>query len=683
MRKSLMAIMATTLMAACTGNVKEQTDDFVYNDERFADLEMLRYKVEGFEDLTLKQKTLVYYLSEAALYGRDILIDQNGKYNLRIMRTLEAVYTDFKGDRTTEEFKALEVYLKRVWFSSGIHHHYGSDKFVPGFSEEYFREAVKSVDAAKLPLAEGQTADALLDELSPVIFNPEIMPKRINLAEGEDLLLTSAANYYQGVTQAEAEAFYDAMRKKYAEAGKNPIMFGMNSRLVKTEDGKIEEVLWTTDGLYGAALTKVVYYLEKALPFAEDEQQAKVIEKLIEYYKSGDLETFDEYAVLWVDNTEPLVDFVNGFTESYGDPLGMKASWESIVNFKDVEATKRTVIMSDSAQWFEDNSPVAPEFKKDAVKGVTAKVINAAILAGDLYPSTAIGINLPNSDWVRKEHGSKSVTIGNLTGAYSKAAAASGGSRGEFAYSQVEIDLMKKYADQTGDLHTDLHECLGHGSGKLLPGVDSEALKAYGSTIEESRADLFALYYIADPKMIELGLLSDPEAYKSEYYSYILNGMLTQLVRINLGNNIEESHMRNRAIIARWAYEQGKPENVIEMVKRDGKTYIKINDYEKLRGLFARLLAEVQRIKSTGDFAAAQQLVEGYGVKIDPELHKEVLDRYAKLNLAPYKGFINPVYTAVKDAEGNITDVTIDYTEGYAEQMLRYSKDYSTLPHIN
>ncbi len=679
-----MAIMATTMMVACTGNVKEQTaDEFVYNDERFADLEMLRYKVEGFEDLTLKQKTLVYYLSEAALYGRDILIDQNGKYNLRIMRTLEPVYTDYKGDRESEDFKAMEVYLKRVWFSSGIHHHYGSEKFVPGFSEEFFREAVKSVDASKLPLAEGQTVDALLDELSPVIFNPEIMPKRINLAEGADLLLTSASNYYQGVTQAEAEAFYDAMRKKYADAGKNPIMFGMNSRLVKTADGKVEERLWTTEGLYGEALKKIVYYLEKAIPFAEDEQQAKVIEKLVEFYKTGDLETFDDYAVLWVDNTEPLVDFVNGFTESYGDPLGMKASWESIVNFKDVEATKRTVVMSDSAQWFEDNSPVAPEFKKEAVKGVTAKVINAAIIGGDLYPSTAIGINLPNSDWVRKEHGSKSVTIGNLTGAYSKAAAASGGSRGEFSYSQVEIDLMEKYGDQTGDLHTDLHECLGHGSGKLLPGVDSEALKAYGSTIEESRADLFALYYIADPKMIELGLLSDPEAYKSEYYSYILNGMLTQLVRINLGNDIEESHMRNRAIIARWAYEQGRPENVIEMVKRDGKTYVKINDYEKLRGLFARLLAEVQRIKSTGDFAAAQKLVEGYGVKIDQELHKEILDRYAKLNLAPYKGFINPVYTAVKDADGNITDVTIDYTEGYAEQMLRYGKDYRTLPNVN
>ncbi len=685
MRKSLMAIMATTLMAACTGNVKEQqaSGEFVYNDERFADLEMLRYKVEGFEDLTLKQKTLVYYLSEAALYGRDILFDQNGKYNLRIVRTLEPVYTDYAGNRESEDFKALEVYLKRVWFSAGIHHHYGSEKFVPGFSEEFFREAVKSVDSSKLPLAEGQTVDALLDEISPIIFNPEIMPKRINLAEGEDLLLTSASNYYQGVTQAEAETFYDAMRKQYADAGKNPIMFGMNSRLVKTDDGKVEERLWTTCGLYGEALTKICYYLEKALPYAEDEQQAKVIEKLIEYYNSGDLETFDEYAILWVNNTEPLVDFVNGFTESYGDPLGMKASWESIVNFKDVEATKRTTVMSDSAQWFEDNSPVAPEFKKEAVKGVTAKVINAAILGGDLYPSTAIGINLPNSDWVRKEHGSKSVTIGNLTDAYNKAAAASGGSRGEFAYSQVEIDLMKKYGDATGDLHTDLHECLGHGSGKLLPGVDSEALKAYGSTIEESRADLFALYYVADPKMVELGLLPDMEAYKSEYYSYMLNGLITQLVRINLGNDIEEAHMRNRAIIARWAYEQGKAENVVEMVKRDGKTYMKINDYEKLRALFARLLAEVQRIKSTGDFAAAQQLVEGYGVKIDPELHKEILDRYQKLNLAPYKGFINPVYTAVKDAEGNITDVTIDYTEGYAEQMLRYSKDYRTLPNIN
>ncbi len=681
MRKSLMTIMATTMMAACTGNVEVTTDDFVYNDERFADLEMLRYKVEGFDSLTLKQKTFVYYLSEAALYGRDILFDQNGKYNLRIMRTLEAVYTDYKGDRTTDEFKALEVYLKRVWFSAGIHHHYGSEKFVPEFSEKYFREAVKSVDVAKLPLEEGQTVDQLLDVISPVIFDPAVMPKRVNLAEGEDLLLTSAMNYYDGVTQGEAEEFYAAKRKEYAD--KNPIMFGMNSRLVKTADGKVEERLWTTEGLYGEALKKIVYYLEKALPYAEDKQQEDVIKKLVEFYKSGCLETFDDYAVLWVQNTEPLVDFVNGFTESYGDPLGMKASWESIVNFKDVEATKRTIIMSDSAQWFEDNSPVDSIFKKEKVKGVTAKVITAAILGGDLYPSTAIGINLPNSDWVRRDYGSKSVTIGNLTDAYNKAAAASGGSRGEFAYSQVEIDLMKKYGDLTGDLHTDLHECLGHGSGKLLPGVDSEALKAYGSTIEEARADLFALYYLADPKMIELGLVPDAEAYKSEYYSYMLNGLLTQLVRINLGNNIEEAHMRNRALIARWAYEQGKEDNVVEMVKHDGKTYVKINDYVKLRGLFARLLAEIQRIKSTGDFAAAQQLVENYGVKIDQELHKEVLDRYSKLNLAPYKGFINPVYTAVKDADGNITDVTIDYTEGYADQMLRYSKDYRTLPNVN
>ncbi len=672
-------MMVSALMTAVTSCETSKTDSFQYSDERFADLQMLRYKVEGFENLTLNQKKLIYHLSEAALEGRDIVFDQNGKYNLRIRRTLEAIYTDYKGDRNDEEFKGLEVYLKRVWFSYGIHHHYGSEKFVPGFTEDFFRKAVAEIPADKLPLQEGQTAEDLLSELCPVIFNPAIMPKRVNLAEGEDLILTSACNYYDGVTQAEAEDFYNKMKDP---ADQHPVMYGMNSRLVKTEDGKITEKVWKAGGLYGEAISRIVSHLENALPYAEDELQKKVIEKLIEYYNTGCLKTFDDYTILWVNNTDPLVDFVNGFTESYGDPLGMKSSWESIVNFKDLEATKRTETLSQNAQWFEDNSPVDDQFKKESVKGITAKVITAAILGGDLYPSTAIGINLPNSDWVRKEHGSKSVTIGNLTDAYSKSAAGNG-FREEFIYSQEEIDLLDKYADITDNLHTDLHECLGHGSGKLLPGVSSDSLKAYGSTIEEARADLFGLYYLADDKLVELGLTPNKEAYKAQYYSYMMNGLMTQLVRINLGNDIEEAHMRNRAIIANWAMEQGKADNVVELITRDGKTFVKVNDYEKLRELFGKLLAEVQRIKSTGDYAAAQALVEGYGVKIDQTLHKEILERYARLDLAPYKGFINPVYTAVKDASGEITDVTIDYTEGYAEQMLRYGRDYSSLPSVN
>lgn len=672
--------MMTITFAAAMGNgAMAQVDGFEYANERFADLQMLRYKVEGFENLSLNQKTFIYYLSEAALQGRDILFDQNGKYNLRIRKTLETVFTDYKGDRSQKDFTELVTYLKRVWFSNGIHHHYGCEKFVPGFSESFFRDAVSGVDKNKLPLENGQTVAQLLDIICPVIFDPNILPKRVNLADGEDLLKTSASNYYEGVTQAEAEKYYGDMKK---EGDPHPVMYGMNSRLVKTSDGSIVEKRWTSDGLYGAAIKKIIFYLEKARPFAEDEQQKAVIDKLVDYYKTGDLKTFDEYSILWVENTEPLVDFVNGFIECYGDPLGLKCSWESIVNFKDLVATQRTETLSKNAQWFEDNSPVAPEFKKDKVKGITAKVINAAILGGDLYPSTAIGINLPNSDWVRKEHGSKSVTIGNLTEAYNKAAIGNG-FREEFTYSQDEINLMNKYADITDDLHTDLHECLGHGSGKLLPGVDSDSLKAYGSTIEEARADLFGLYYLADDKMNELGLTPDKEAYKAQYYSYMMNGLLTQLVRINLGNNIEEAHMRNRAIIARWAYEKGKQDNVVELVKRDGKTFVKINDYEKLRVLFGKLLAEIQRIKSTGDFAAAQDLVENYGVKIDSELHKEILDRYARLDLAPYKGFINPVYTAKFDTNGNITDVVVDYTESYVNQMLRYSTDYANLPWIN
>ncbi|MCI6559033.1 MAG: dihydrofolate reductase [Prevotella sp.] len=639
----------------------QNSDDFEYCNERFADLQMLRYKVDGFENLTLKQKTFIYYLQEAALWGRDILFDQNGKYNLEIRQTLEDLYANYKGDRESKDFKAFEVYLKRVWFSNGIHHHYGCEKFIPEFSREWFVEQTKCSD-----------------ELAEIIFNPNIMAKRVNLADGQDLLLTSACNYYQGVTQKEAEEFY--AREKANGDQQHPVMHGMNSTLVKGKDGKIYEERWTTTGKYGPYLTKIVENLKKARDYAEDEKQKEVIDKLVAFYETGDLKTFDEYSIAWVENTAPLVDFVNGFIECYGDPLGLKSSWESIVNFKDVEATKRAEKLSQNAQWFENNSPVDPKFKKDKVKGVSAKVIRAAILGGDLYPSTAIGINLPNSNWVRAEHGSKSVTIANLTHAYAQAAKGSGMMK-EFAASQEYIDLMEKYGDLTDDLHTDLHECLGHGSGKLMPGVDPDSLKAYGSTIEEARADLFALYYLADSKLVEMGLLPDAEAYKASYIQQMMNGLLTQMVRIKLGDQIEESHMRNRALIARWAFEHGKGKgkdgkDVIEMVDRQGKTYVVINDFEALRNLFGQLLAEIQRIKSTGDFKGARDLVETYGVKIDPALHKQVLERYTKLNIAPYKGFINPVYKAVTDSKGNITDVTISYTEGYAEQMMRYSKQY-------
>ncbi len=639
---------------------------------------MLRYKAEGFEQLSLKEKTFIYYLQEAALSGRDILWDQNGRYNLRIRRMLETVYTDYKGDRQSNDFLALTTYLKRVWFSNGIHHHYGSEKFVPGFSPAFFRQALKSADESKLPLQPGQTVDGLCDEVFPVIFDPAVMPVRVNKADGQDLLLTSAGNYYEGVTQAEAEDFYNSLKDP---SDPRPVMYGMNSRLVK-EDGVIKEKVWKAEGLYGKAISRIVYWLEKALPYAETQEQAAATRKLIEFYRTGDLKTFDEYSILWVEDTDSRVDFTNCFTESYGDPLGLKASWEAIVNFKDLEATERTKKLSENAQWFEDNSPTDPRFKKDKVKGISAKVINAAILGGDLYPSTAIGINLPNSNWVRREHGSKSVTIGNLTDAYNKAARGSGFEE-EFVIDGETRALLDKYGDACDDLHTDLHECLGHGSGKLLEGVDPDTLKAYGSTIEEARADLFGLYYIADAKMKELGLVPDYEAYKSQYYSYILNGLVTQLVRIAPGHNIEEDHMRNRAMIARWVYERGKEDRVVELVKRDGKTYVRINDYGKLRELFGSLLAEVQRVKSEGDYEGARRLVEGYGVKVDPVLHKEVLARYEKLHLAPYKGFINPVYTAVKDGEGNITDVNVSYDESYEHQMLRYSKDYATLPYIN
>ncbi len=673
-------VTALSLLTACGGNPKTtaEAEKFDYTVEQFADLQILRYRVPGFEDLSLKQKELVYYLTEAALQGRDILFDQNGKYNLTIRRMLEAVYTGYKGDKNTPDFKAMEVYLKRVWFSNGIHHHYGSEKFVPGFTPEFFRQAVQSVDAATLPLAEGQTVEQLCEEVFPVIFDPTVMPKRVNQAAGEDLVLTSACNYYDGVTQQEAEDFYNALKNPQDET---PVSYGLNSRLVK-EDGKIQEKVWKVGGLYGQALEKIVYWLKKAEGVAETPEQKAVIAKLMEFYETGDLKTFDEYAILWVKDLNSRIDFVNGFTESYGDPLGMKASWESLVNFKDLEATQRTELISGNAQWFEDHSPVDGQFKKEKVKGVSAKVITAAILAGDLYPATAIGINLPNANWIRSHHGSKSVTIGNITDAYNKAAHGNGFNE-EFVYSDAELQLIDKYADVTDELHTDLHECLGHGSGKLLPGVDPDALKAYGSTIEEARADLFGLYYVADPKLVELGLTPSADAYKAQYYTYLMNGLMTQLVRIEPGNNVEEAHMRNRQLIARWVYEKGAAEKVVELVKKDGKTYIVINDYEKVRDLFGRLLAEIQRIKSTGDYAGAHDLVEAYAVKVDPALHAEVLERYKKLNLAPYKGFVNPKYEAVTDADGTITDVTVTYDEGYAEQMLRYSKDYSTLPSVN
>ena len=680
MKKQLIACAAFALLTACSGSktTTAEADKFDYTVEQFADLQILRYRVPGFENLSLQQKELVYYLTEAALQGRDILFDQNGKYNLRIRRTLEAIYTGYKGDKNTPDFKAMEVYLKRVWFSNGIHHHYGSEKFVPGFAPEFFKEAVLSVDASTLPLAEGQTAEQLCDELSLVIFDPAVMPKRVNQAAGEDLVLTSACNYYDGVTQKEAEDFYNAMKDPKDET---PVSYGLNSRLVK-ENGKIQEKIWKVGGLYGQAIDKIVYWLKKAEGVAENPEQKAVIAELIKFYETGDLKTFDEYAILWVKDLNSLVDFVNGFTESYGDPLGMKASWESLVNFKDMEATHRTEIISGNAQWFEDHSPVDKQFKKDEVKGVSAKVITAAILAGDLYPATAIGINLPNSNWIRSHHGSKSVTIGNITDAYNKAAHGNGFNE-EFVYSDAELQLIDKYADLTGELHTDLHECLGHGSGKLLPGVDPDALKAYGSTIEEARADLFGLYYVADPKLVELGLTPNADAYKAEYYTYLMNGLMTQLVRIEPGNNVEEAHMRNRQLIARWVFEKGAADKVVELVKKDGKTYVVVNDYEKLRELFGELLSEIQRIKSTGDYQGGKNLVEEYGVIVDQDLHAEVLERYKKLNLAPYKGFVNPKYEAVVDAAGKITDVKVTYDEGYAEQMLRYSKDYSNLPSIN
>lgn len=655
--------------------MRKEEHIFNYVVDQFADLQVLRYRVAGFDSLTLQQKKLVYYLSEAALQGRDILFDQNGKYNLQIRRLLETLYVHFTGDRTEEPFLTLEVYLKRVWFSNGIHHHYGCDKFVPGFSAEYLKNLILHTDVSLLPLESGETVEAMCDKLFPVIFHPEVMPKRVNQNDGEDLVETSAANYYEGVTQQEAEAFY-AAQKAQGDA-EHPVMYGMNSRLVK-KDGVIQEEVWKVGGLYGKAIEKIIGWLHRAEEVAENDSQRQVIRLLVAFYQTGDLKLFDDYSIQWLKDTASRVDFVNGFIESYGDPLGMKASWESIVNFKDLEATRRTELISSNAQWFEDHSPVNPSFKKERVKGVSAKVITAAMLAGDLYPSSAIGINLPNSNWIRSVHGSKSVTIGNLTDAYNKAARGNGFCE-EFVYSEAEKELLDNYADLTSDLHTDLHECLGHGSGKLLPGVDPDALKAYGSTIEEARADLFGLYYMADAKLVELGLLPDNEAYKAEYYSYMMNGLMTQLVRIEPGAQIEEAHMRNRQLIARWALEKGRDGQVVEWVKKAGKTFVRINDYVRLRELFGQLLAEIQRIKSEGDFEAARALVENYAVKVDAALHAEVLERYSSLHLAPYKGFVNPVYTPQVDENGEITDVTVLYDEGYTEQMLRYSRDYSNL----
>lgn len=651
-------------------------EEFSYIVDQFADLQILRYKVPGFENLSLRQKQLLYHLSEAALMGRDILFDQNGRHNLVIRRTLEAVYQYGTVDKSSADYQAFEVYLKRVWFANGIHHHYGEDKFMPGFSEAFFDAAVRSVDASLLPLKAGETVDTLLARLKPVIFDPTVMPKRTVQSGDTDWIQASANNYYgEDVTQVEVEAFYGKMK---AEGDSRcPLSYGLNSRLEK-ENGQLVERVWKVGGLYSEAIERIVAELEKAAVFAENEKQRQIITTLIDYYRTGDLRTFDAYSILWVEDTDSQVDFVNGFIETYGDALGLKASWESTVNFRNEEATRRTQTISENAQWFEDHSPVDQRFKKERVKGVSAKVITVTMLGGDCYPSTPIGINLPNADWIRRDHGSKSVTIENIMEAYDKASQGSGFSD-EFVWSDEERNRIKTYGFLTDMLHTDLHECLGHGSGQLLPGTDPDALKAYASTLEEARADLFGLYYLADPKMQELGLVPDGEAFKAEYYKYMMNGLLTQLVRIEEGKDVEEAHMRNRQLIARWVFEQGAADKVVELKKRDGKTFVVINDYQQLRALFGKLLAEVQRIKSEGDYEAGRSLVENYGVKIDPVLHHEIRERYVRLHLSPYKGFVNPVMREVKDDSGHVTDITLDYTEGYAEQMLRYSWDYSYL----
>ncbi len=653
------AMASLAIMSSCSqGNNKPAPADFDYTADRFADIEVLRYQVPGFEELTPQQRIFIYYLTEAAIAGRDMLWDQNGKYNLAIRDLIEGVYTNYKGDRNDSDFKALETYLKQIEFANGIHHHYSMDKFKPGFSQEWLAS-----QAAALP--EGTVTD--IELLMPVIFDPSVMPKRVNQTEGQDLIITSANNLYDGVNQAEVEAYYNALKDT---TDLTPVSWGLNARVVK-ENGKVAEQIYKVGGLYSPALERIVENLEKALPYAENDAQKDIVTKLITYFRSGDLKDFDTYSIAWAEDTKSRIDFINGFIEDYGDPLGMTGAYESIVNFKNNEASHRTEIIADNAAWFEGNSPVDPRFRKDEVKGVSAKVITAAILAGDAYPATPIGINLPNSNWIRAAHGSKSVTLENITEAYDQASHGNGFNE-EFVIDQETADLMDKYLFITDNLHTDLHECLGHASGRLLPGVDPGALKAHGSTLEEARADLFALYYLADPKLIELGLLDNPEAYKAEYYKYILNGLMTQLTRVEPGKDIEEAHMRNRQLISKWVFEKGQPDNVIELVKRDGKTYIKINDYTKMRELIGQLLAEVQRIKSEGDYAAGAKLVETYAVKVDPELHKEVLDRYAKLDIAPYRGFVNPVYTPVRNDAGEIIDITVSYDEDFIPQMLRY-----------
>lgn len=683
MKKEIVALMAAVAMSSCSSNNSKQesttNDNFNYIVDRFADAEVLRYKVPAFENLTLQQKQLVYHLSEASLWGRDILFDQNNRYNLAVRRTLENIYANYNGDKNSADYKNLESYLKRIWFSNGIHHHYGEDKFKPEFSQAFFVEAVKSADASKLPLKDGQTVDAFIAEITPVIFDANVMGKRSNQTNGEDLILTSANNYYgDNLTQEEVEAFYASMKDT---KDNTPVSHGLNSRVVK-ENGKVVEKVWKVGGLYTQALEKVVAELELAKQYAENDQQKAVIEALIAYYNTGDLKQFDAYAILWVNDTNSAVDFVNGFTETYGDPLGMKASWEATVNFRNDEATKRTQLISDNAQWFEDRSPVAKQFKKEEVKGVTAKVITVAMLGGDCYPTTPIGINLPNSNWIRRDHGSKSVTIENITEAYDKASQGNGFGE-EFVWSDTERELLKNYGFLTDNLHTDLHECLGHGSGKLLPGVDPDALRAYGAPIEEARADLYGLYFMADAKTVELGLLPDQEAYKAQYYKYLMNGLLTQLVRIEPGKNVEQAHMRCRYLISNWVLQNGQAENVVELKQKDGKTFVVVNDYEKLRNLFGQLLSEIQRIKSEGDFNAAQNMIETYAVKVDPARHNEILARYKSLNLAPYRGFVNPVMEEVKNANGEVVDIKVSYDEDYATQMMRYSSVYSPLPTYN
>lgn len=668
----LLAAAAVTQLNA--GAPAPKADNFNYHVDNFADIEVLRYQVPDFDQLSLNQKLMVYYLSQAAQAGRDIIWDQNGRYNLQIRPLLEAIYTNFKGDKNSKDYKAFEQYLKQVWFGNGIYHHYSNDKFVPGFSQDFFVAQVKALPASQLPLKPGQTLDAMLAELTPVIFDPTVLAKKVNQDGSQDVVATSAGNLYEGVTQAEVEDFYNRLKDPNDQT---PVSYGLNAKVVK-KDGKVTEEVYKVNGLYGPAIAQIIYWLDKAKGVAENDAQKEYITSLIDYYITGDLRTFDQYSIQWAKDTKSKVDFVNGFIESYNDPLGMTGSWESYVNFRNDKATDRTAKISNAAQWFEDHSPVNPEFRKPNVKGVSAKVITAAMLGGDAYPATAIGINLPNANWIRAQHGSKSVTIENITEAYDMASHGNGFNE-EFVIDKPTRDLMDKYLYITDMLHTDLHECLGHASGRLMPGVDQDALKENGSALEEARADLFALYYLADPKLLELGVIDNPDAYKAEYYKYMLNGLMTQLNRIEPGKNIEEAHMRNRQLIAAYILDKGKKDKVVELVKKNGKTYVKINDYKKMRGLIAELLATIQNIKSTGDYAAGNALIQKYAVKVDPKLHKEVLERISKLNIPPYRGFVNPVYHLVYDNNGNITDVTIDYNEGYTDQMLRLGRDFSTL----